>query len=195
MKTENFIRATEVIDWKHPDVFSRARELSAGLANPVSIARNCFEWVRDVIKHSQDYRLSPVTCTASEVLRVGSGYCYGKSHLLAALLRANGLPAGLCYQRLSRDDDGPPFCLHGLNAVFLPAFGWYRLDPRGNRDGVNAQFAPPVEQLAFSIRFPGEADLPEIWPDPLPVVIEALRQHSTTEGLWNNLPDIKLWKG
>ena len=191
---ENFLRSTGVIDWKHPDVFSCAQGLADGLADPVGIARNCFEWVRDVIKHSQDYRLSIVTCSASEVLRVGSGYCYGKSHLLAALLRANGLPAALCYQRLSRDDDGAPFCLHGLNAVFLPAFGWYRLDPRGNRDGVNAQFTPPVEQLAFSIRFPGEGDLPEIWPDPLPVVMETLRRHSTTDALWNNLPDIELWK-
>jgi transglutaminase-like putative cysteine protease len=192
---EKFLKSTEVIDWKHPDVFRRAGELSAGLTDPVGIARSCFEWVRDAIKHSQDYRLSPVTCAASEVLRVGSGYCYAKSHLLAALLRANSLPTGFCYQRLSRDDNGPPYCLHGLNAVFLPAFGWYRLDPRGNREGVNAQFTPPLEQLAFSIRFLGEGDLPEIWPDPLPVVLEALGRSSTTEVLWNNLPDIELWKG
>ncbi len=191
---EKFLRSTELIDWKQPYVSSQAQELSAGISDPVSITRNCFEWVRDVIKHSHDYGLSPVTCAASEVLRVGSGYCYGKSHLLAALLRANGLPAGFCYQRLSRDDNGPPYCLHGLNAVLLPTFGWYRLDPRGNREGVNAQFSPPVEKLAFSLRFPGEGDLPEIWPDPLPVVIEALRSHSTTETLWNHLPDIELWK-
>jgi transglutaminase-like putative cysteine protease len=69
---ENFLRSTEVIDWKHPDVFSRARELADGLVDPEDIARNCFEWVRDVIRHSQDYGLSPVTCSASEVLRVGS---------------------------------------------------------------------------------------------------------------------------
>ena len=191
---KNFLRSTEVIDWKDPDVFSRARELAEGLPDLVNVARNCFEWVRDEIKHSRDYGISPVTCNASEVLRVGSGFCFGKSHLLAALLRANGLPAGFCYQRLSRDDNGAPYCLHGLNAVFLPAIGWYRLDPRGNREGVNAQFTPPLEQLAFPFRFPGEGDLPEIWTDPLPVVIEALGRHSTTDSLWNDLPDIEMWK-
>ncbi len=118
-----------------------------------------------------------------------SGYCYAKSHLLAALLRANGIPAGLCYQRLSRDGQGAPYALHGLNATRLPGFGWYRIDPRGNRKGVNAQFAPPVEHLAFAVSLPGEADLPEIFADPLPVVVEALRTHKTTDALWENLPD------
>lgn len=193
MEMEPFLRSTDVIDWHHPDVLRLARSLVRGTSDPVEIARRCFEWVRDEIKHSRDYRLSPVTCSASEVLHHGSGYCYAKSHLLAALLRANGIPAGLCYQRLSRDENGEPYSLHGLNAVYLPEFGWYRVDPRGNRPGVNAHFTPPVEQLAFPIALSGEADLPEIWPDPLPVVVEALRSHTSAESLWENLPDITLW--
>lgn len=162
--------------------------------DPIVIAKRCFEWVRDEIKHSRDYGLQPVTCSASAVLLNGSGYCYAKSHLLAALLRANGIPAGLCYQRLSRDDNGESYSLHGLNAVLLPEFGWYRVDPRGNRKGVNAQFTPPVEQLAFPISLPGEANLPEIWADPLPVVVEALRTHENADTLWEELPDVILLK-
>jgi transglutaminase-like putative cysteine protease len=149
--------------------------------------------VRDEVKHSHDYQLNPVTCRASEVLAERTGYCYAKSHLLAALLRANQIPTGLCYQRLSRDDNGPPYCLHGLNAVFLPETGWYRVDPRGNK-GVKAQFTPPVEQLAFSLQFAGEADLPEIWPDPLPVVVDTLQTCQTWHEVWANLPDIPLFK-
>ena len=189
---DQFLRSSDVIDWQHPDVVAKARALRGEDAGPVDVARRCFEWVRDEIKHSHDYGLSPVTCVASDVLRVGSGYCYAKSHLLAALLRANGIPAGLCYQRLSRDDNGPPFSLHGLNAVWLPDTGWYRVDPRGNRTGVNAQFVPPVEQLAFAIKIAGEADLPDIWPDPLPVVVEALKAHSDAAELWKHLPDLDI---
>src|SRR5437867_9797512 len=95
-------------------------------------------------------------CAASEVLRARTGFCYAKSHLLVALLRANGVPAGLCYQRLALDETGSAFCLHGLAAVWLPAVGWYRIDPRGNKPGVDAQLAPPVERLAFAARLPGE---------------------------------------
>jgi transglutaminase-like putative cysteine protease len=118
---EPFRRSTAVIDWQHPDIVAKASALRGTDASVTSIARRCFEWVRDEIKHSHDHGLHPVTCVASDVLRVGSGYCYAKSHLLAALLRANGLSAGFCYQRLSRDDNGPPSCLHGLNAVWLSA--------------------------------------------------------------------------
>ena len=188
-----FLKATDVIDWRDPDVLARARALGEGAADPVAVARRCFEWVRDEIKHTADHGLTAVTCAASDVLREGSGYCYAKSHLLAALLRANGLPAGLCYQRLSRDDEGTAWCLHGLNAVLLPDVGWYRIDPRGNRHGIDAQFAPPDERLAYAISRPGEADLPEIWSDPLPLVVEALRTHATADSLSNNLPDLAPW--
>lgn len=187
-----FLKSCDIIDWKHPDVLALALALAADERDPVLVARRCFQWVRDEIKHSRDYNLSAVTCSASEVLREGSGYCYAKSHLLAALLRANGIPAGLCYQRLSVDGQGEPYSLHGLCAALLPDVGWYRIDPRGNRSDVNAQFTPPREQLAFAISLPGEADLPEIWPDPLPVVVQALRSHATADALWRNLPDVLL---
>lgn len=189
---KGFLESTDVIDWRHQDVLARAQILRQGSSDPVETARRSFEWVRDEIKHSADYCLTPVTCSASEVLRHGSGYCYAKSHLLAALLRANGLPAGFCYQRLSLDGGGAPYSLHGLNAVWLPAVGWYRIDSRGNRGDINAQFTPPVEQLAFSPNAAGEADLPEIWADPLPVVVNALRAHVTTDTLSRNLPDLEI---
>ena len=144
------------------------------------------------IRHSWDHRLNPVTCKASEVLEHGTGYCYAKSHLLAALLRANAIPAGLCYQRLSLEGNGAPYCLHGLNAVRLPVHGWYRIDPRGNKPGVDAQFHPPLEQLAFSLKFDLEADLPEIRSEPLPVVIRVLTTCVTVEEVYRNLPDIEL---
>ena len=145
-----FLESSEYIDWRHPLVYERAQELAFGTDDDLEVSKNCFEFVRDEIKHSHDYGLNPVTLKASEVLTHGTGYCYAKSHLLAALLRANGIPAALCYQRLTVDGVGEPFCLHGLNAVWLKEFGWYRIDPRGNKEGVNAQFNPPSETLAFA---------------------------------------------
>lgn len=184
-----FLQNAEIIDWKHPAILFRAKELSRGATDAQATARRCFAWVRDTIEHSADFRRNPVTCSASEVLAHGTGYCYAKSHLLAALLRANGIPAGFCYQRLSIDDQGPPYSLHGLNAVHLPEFGWYRLDARGNKPGVDAQFTPPIERLAFPLNLPGEKSFPEILPDPLPIVLAALRTHKTWDELYRHLPD------
>jgi len=186
---EEFLKATEIIDWTHPLVSSKARELSTGLAGAVDIARRCFEWVRDEIQHSSDFERNPVTCSASDVLAAGTGYCYAKSHLLAALLRANAIPAGFCYQRLSIDDKGAPFSLHGLNAVHLPEIGWYRVDCRGNKVGVDAQFTPPIERLAFRLVFREERNFSEILPDPLRIVITALSTFRTWDQLYKNLPD------
>lgn len=118
-----FLQPSAIINWEHPAVLEQARALGDGRVDPMTVARRCFEWVRDEIRHSQDYGLSAVTCTASDVLQERSGYCYAKSHLLAKLLRANGIPAGLSYQRLSLDAKGTTHCLHGLNAVLLPGIG------------------------------------------------------------------------
>ena len=189
---QQYLRSTDIIDWTVPEVRNLAMVLAEGVVGPMEIARRCFEWVRDEVRHSHDHQLNPVTCTASEVLRHRIGYCYAKSHLLAALLRANGIPAGLCYQRLSRDENGPPYCLHGLNAAYLEGIGWYRVDPRGNRADVDAQFTPPVERLAFTPRLPGEGDLPEILADPLPVVVSALRAYPSWDALWDHLPDVEI---
>lgn len=169
-----------------------ASDLAVELTEPEDIARKCFEFVRDLIKHSWDFELNPVTCKASDVLKYKTGYCYAKSHLLAALLRANKIPTGLCYQRLTIKDDKPPFSLHGLNAVYLEPYGWYRIDARGNKPGVLADFCPPTEKLAFAIITAGEADLPEIWAEPLPVIIKALTTYTTFKEVAENLPDIEL---
>jgi transglutaminase-like putative cysteine protease len=184
-----FLAATDIIDWQTPAVRQLAVDLAASGMDPFCITKTCFEWVRDQIKHSSDYKLNPVTCNASEVLAAGTGYCYAKSHLLAALLRANGIPAGLCYQRLSIDGVAPPFCLHGLNAVQLPGIGWYRIDARGNRADVHAEFDPPHERLAFAIQFAGECNLPGVYADPLPEVVATLKTHKSWDAVLANLPD------
>lgn len=185
-----YLAPSRHIDFHDPAVAAKARELAAGAASEHDLVRRCFEFVRDEIKHSWDHRLNPVTCRASDVLRHGTGYCYAKSHLLAALLRANGVATGLCYQRLSVGDAGAPYCLHGLNAVYLQDHGWFRVDARGNKPGVDARFTPPVEALAFAIREGAERDLPEIWAEPLPLVTRVLETCEDVAQVHDNLPDV-----
>lgn len=187
-----YLRSTDVIDWEHAAVQEQAAMLAEGLTAVEAIALRCFEWVRDEIYHICDYQTNPVVWRASDVLCYRTGFCFAKSHLLAALLRANGIPAGFCYQRLSIDDQGAPYCLHGFNAVYLPNIGWYRVDPRGNREGIQAAFMPPRESLAYTPKLGEEADFQAILTDPLPNVVEALKQHSTREDLMQNLPDVPL---
>ena len=186
---QQYLTETEVINWQHPNILQLAKKLAT--SDTYTTAKACFEWVRDNIYHSSDYKMNPITCRASEVLQHKTGYCYAKSHLLAALLRANSIPTGFCYQRLSVFDDGAPYSLHGFNAVYLPKYGWYRIDARGNKPGVNAQFNPPQEQLAFGIKFTEEIDCKHIFAEPLPEIVTALKTHTTWDEMLRNLTDVE----
>lgn len=189
---QKYLKNTDIINWKSPLIVECSRELMSSCHSEIDYIKKVFKYVRDEIRHSWDYKLNPVTCSASEVLKHKTGYCYAKSHLLAALLRVQKIPSGFCYQRLSLENSGPPYCLHGLNAVYLKKCGWYRVDARGNKEGGNAKFTPPKECLAFSTNDKLEIDLPEIWSDPLPQVVEVLQSYETVYEVYRKLPDIQL---
>lgn len=181
-----YLAATAIIDAHHPLVSSRAKALAKGVADKVELARRCYEFVRDEIPHSFDINAGPVSCTASEVLQNGHGICYAQSHLLAALLRANGIPAGFDYQRLY--DEEMHYCLHGFNSIYLDGFGWYRVDARGNTGDIDAQFCPPGERLAFPTELPGEIDYGVNLSEPSNCVVKALQEAESIERLRTSLP-------
>ena len=190
---KDFLKATELIDFNDPAILKLAKSLQAD--TDIATAKHCFEWVRDNIKHSGEFKLNPVTYKASDVLKHKAGFCFAKSHLLAGLLRANKIPAGFCYQCLSMDDIGAPYCLHGLNALFLKDMDmWYRVDARGNNAQVNAQFSPPLEQLAFPINLKEEVDYFDVCAEPLPEVIRLLKSSETYNEVINELPKTAIVK-
>lgn len=168
-----YLGEDDVVDHSHPSVRGLAGDLRRSAASEVEFARLAFELVRDQVGHSWDVHDSRVTVSASEVLSERVGLCYSKAHLLAALLRAEGIPTGLCYQRLT--DDEETFMLHGLVAVYLRG-AWHRQDPRGNKPGVDAQFSLGTERLAWPVREElGETDYATVLPAPSDVVVRALR--------------------
>jgi transglutaminase-like putative cysteine protease len=168
-----YLAGDDVVEAGHPSVRALVTHLRDPQAGEVVFARAAYEWVRDRIRHSVDAQDPRVTLTASEVLSAGVGLCYAKSHLLAAVCRAGGVPAGLCYQRLA-GEAGP--ILHGLVAVYLDGH-WHRQDPRGNRAGIDAQFRLDREQLAYPV-LPGSADqdLPQVHVRPSRAVVAALSE-------------------
>ena len=58
-----------------------------------------------------------------------------------------------------------------------------------NRNGIDAQFCPPVERLAFQLNLPEERTFPEILSAPHSSVIAALRNFDQWDELLRNLPD------
>ena len=187
-----FLKESELVNYSDVSIQSLASKLSNGLFLDEDIAKVCFLYVRDEINHSGDFKDNITTCKASDVLKHKTGWCYAKSILLAALLRANNIPTGFCYQRLSCSEYVKDvYCLHGLNAIYLKNYGWYRVDSRGNKEGVDAQFIPPKEKLAFELQ-EHEIDLPDIYDEPLDVIVNALKNNTTYDEMVANFPDIRI---
>jgi len=198
---QEYLEETQYVDFSHPKVKALAESLARGTNSDEDIAKHCFMYVRDKINHSGDNKDPITTIKASDVLKHGTGWCYSKAILLAALLRSNGIPTAFCYQRLlcneyveeeeTLDQDEKKkyiYCLHGLNAIYLKDYGWYRVDARGNKEGVDAQFSPPFEQLAFEVK-DNEFDISEIYEEPLEEVLEALHNNKNYDQMVDNFPD------
>ena len=186
-----YLSATDVIDFEDASIAELSDALMGASVDKLDYIRRAYECVRDRFAHSADAGRDQVTLRASEVLKAGHGICFAKSHLLAALLRRQGIPAGFCYQRLILDDEAAPYLiLHGLNGVFLAEYDrWIRLDARGNKKGVDAQFSVEEERLAFPVRSElGEEDIMTVYPEPDANVVKKFREHATRTGLWNDLP-------
>lgn len=186
-----YLKEDDVINFSSGIISDLADSLFQNADNETDFIKAAYEFVRDKISHSADINEDIITCTASEVLNAGHGICFAKSHLLAALLRCKSIPAGFCYQKLILDDDTAPILIcHGLNGVYIKECRkWIRLDPRGNKEGVNAQFSTADEQLAFPVRHEmGEEDNFTVYPDPDIKILEKLRNNSTRTKLWNDLP-------
>ncbi|MDE5581026.1 MAG: transglutaminase family protein [Treponemataceae bacterium] len=191
-KIDDYLKHDDVIDFENEAVSKLADALFQKADGELDFIKAAYEFVRDKISHSADRGEDAVTCVASEVLKAGHGICFAKSHLFAALLRAKSVPAGFCYQKLILDDETAPVLIyHGLNGVYIKARKkWIRLDARGNKVGVNAQFSLETERLAFAVRPElGEEDGFVIYPAPDVKILEKLRKAKTRTELWGNLSD------
>ena len=179
-----------VIQFHTPLIQEKIQFIKSQTSSNRDRAEMAFEVARDEIAHNFDTQSDNITINAEDVLRSKEGICFAKSHLLASLLRGMGIPTGFCYQKVLRKgtvESG--HALHGLNAIYLPETGWFRLDPRGNKPGIDSQFTIEEEKLAYPIRPElGEIDYPLVLTEPLPSVIKAMQESTDCKQLFYARP-------
>lgn len=188
-RLSDYLRETEIMDFSALEIRELSERLKREANGRIDFMKRIYEFVRDEISHSSDIDGKIVTLKASDVLKEKQGICFAKSHLLAALYCLNGIPAGVCYQKLM-SDEAPDLVLHGLCGIYIQEetgnSSRVRLDARGNKPGVCAQFSlsPETEKLAFIPRPDcGEEDFSKVYADPAPEVIQALTENRTLEEL------------
>ena len=190
MSVDIFLQETSYIDYSSPIVRDQAKALFKSVNSELEKVRIAFEFVRDEISHSLDVNAPVVTAKASDVLKHKTGICHAKANLLAALLRSQRIPTGMCYQHLTKkDDDSEGYCVHCFNAVHV-GHRWIKLDARGNNDRVSVAFSLHDPAIAFANRPQyNEFFWPGIFANPHRASMNALEAAKNMQELLKALPD------
>ena len=140
LETETTLKPTYYIDSSH----KRIVEFVQPYIHPdstIQTAVNIYYAVRDQILYDPYHiRLDPPHMKASAILERGKGYCVAKAVLLAACLRAVGIPTKLCFadvknhittEKLKEMMQTDVFHYHGYCLVYLED-NWVKATPAFN---------------------------------------------------------------
>jgi leucyl-tRNA synthetase len=170
----------------------------------------CLNFVAKNIAHVMDFAefsLEKPLLVASEVLAnccqaneylpnakaVNGAFCYGKSNLLAAMLRCNNIYCGFSDQLLLLDENdlSGKKIIHNLNAIYLPnQQKWLRIDARGQdvsrEHCIDSRY---INQIAYSADVSlGEIDNLGFYAKNHDEVVELYRQSKSNAEILSNLP-------
>jgi len=96
LSTAPNLAPTRFLDYEHPAIADFVREVTQGATGDVDRAKRLFVAVRDRVRYDPyQIELMPEQLTASATLERGRAFCVPKAVLLAAALRAVGIPARL----------------------------------------------------------------------------------------------------
>ena len=179
-----FLQEDEYVDFMELTLSREIRNAIGDCETDEEKVRVAYESVRDQI--DTDAIGSPAK--ASRVIRDRMGCCHAKANLLAAMLRFYKIPVGFCYQRINMGN-GLGYHLHCYNAVYLNG-KWIKLDARGNKEGINAEFSLDDPKLAFEIDEElGESDIEGIFATPDPDCMNVIEKSDDIQDVIFGLPD------
>jgi len=185
-----FLEEDEYVDFTDISISREVAQAIIGCNTEEEKVKAVFEFVRDSITNAFDVDAISIPCTASETVRARVGTDDSKANLLAAMVRALGIPAGFCYQRLTiLDDDSEGHYLHCYNAIYLDG-KWIKLDASTDRGGKKGGFCKITLDLPFQPRdVYDECNIPGIFAKPNETSMQVHRAAEYIEEVMFNLPD------
>lgn len=136
-----YLAATPFIDSDHAAVRALAREVAGDETDPKAKAIRLYYAIRDRFLYDPySVEVSPDGLRASAVIARGHGFCVNKAILLAAVARAEGIPARLgladvknhlATARLRAQMGTDVFYYHGFTELFLDG-KWVKATPAFN---------------------------------------------------------------
>ncbi len=152
--TETARAATDFIDADHPDIRRFAEKHSVSGAGARETAVALYGAVRDGLRYDPyQVPLEHESLRASAVLASGRGFCVTKAVVLAAVLRAAGIPARIGFADVRNHLTTPRlravmgtdiFRYHGYTEVYLDG-QWFKATPAFNRGLCEKAGIRPLE--------------------------------------------------
>ncbi len=144
---EAYLAATEQVPAKHPQIVSKAKQITSSARTEFDAVQQILSWVVD---HMQ-YVLTPESYTAMYSFQSGKGNCQNYSHLAAALMRAVGIPVRIVNGITLKEaydvkTSGGVLTLrmaqgrHSWIEVHFPDLGWVPFDPQQTELFVSNRF-------------------------------------------------------
>ncbi|MEM7586314.1 MAG: transglutaminase family protein [Acidobacteriota bacterium] len=138
---EDCLAPGRFVDSETPEVVDFARRSAGDTSDAIEKARRLYLAVRDGLRYNPFIVTSdPATFTASHALQCGFGFCVTKAALLAAVARAEGIPARLGFAdvrnhlttpKLRRMMGTDVFAYHGYTELWLDS-RWVKATPAFN---------------------------------------------------------------
>ena len=188
--TDRFLEETEYVDWKDMLITRETSQTIIGCKTDEDKVKAVFEFVRDGITNAMNIDSVALPWTASTTVRAMVGTDDSKAMVFAAMVRALGIPAGFCYQRLTVvDDDSEGYYLHCYNAVYLDG-KWIKVDASGRLGARDATFCKIEPDLAFIPReVYGESNISGIFARPYEKSMDVLKSAERISDIIFGLPD------
>ncbi len=154
------LRPTRFVDSDSPEIIAYARRAAGDAEDNLEKARRLYLAVRDDLRYDPFLvGLEPEGYTAGSTLARGSGFCVTKAAVLAAVARAEGIPARLGYADVRNHLTSPRllelmgtdvFAYHGYTELYLGG-KWLKATPAFNLSLCHKAKILPLE-------FDGEND-------------------------------------
>jgi len=149
-----YLKSTSIIDSDHPTIVEFAQKAIGRSRDIVDQAVKIYLAVRDGIRYDPYFPFyRPEHYRASNILKIGRGYCVCKASLLCALGRSLGIPSRvgfatvrnhLATKQLLKRQGSDLFVYHGYTDFFLNG-KWVKATPAFNKELCQRHKVAPLE--------------------------------------------------